>query len=185
MAMKVGVVIGSLRKDSYNRKVSLAMSRLLSGRLELEEIPIGDLPLFSQDLEDAPPASVLELRERIRSKQGLLFVTPEYNRSMPGVLKNALDWGSRPYGQNSWAGKPAAMIGGSPAGTGTSMAQQHLRCVLGYLDVPTLGQPEMYLNFKDNPIEADGAVTDERTRKFLEKFADRYARWVEQLAAKV
>lgn len=183
--IQVGLVIGSLRKDSFNRKMGLAMRHLLPARFVLDEIGIGDVPLFSQDLEASPPASVLELRKKIHEKQALIFITPEYNRSIPGVLKNALDWGSRPYGQNAWAGKPAAICGTSPGAVGTAIAQQHLRGILGYLDVPTQAQPEIFLQYKDGLIDADGRVPDDRTRAFLQKFADRYTQWVDGFLAKV
>ena len=138
---------------------------------------IGDLPLYNQDDDANQAASVKRVKSEIAASQGLLFVTPEYNRSMPGVLKNALDHASRPYGQNAWAGKPAAVIGASVGPIGTALAQQHLRNVLAYLDVPTLGQPEGFIHAKEGLFDADGNI-GEASKKFMQGWMDTYVAWV-------
>ena len=143
---------------------------------------IGDLPLYNQDDDASPSDSVSRLKREIFDSQGLLFVTAEYNRSIPGVLKNAIDHASRPYGQSAWAGKPAGVIGVSVGSTGTSMAQQHLRNVLSYLDVPTLGQPEIFIQAKDGLFDEAGDI-GAGSRKFLQNWMDRYVAWVKKLAA--
>ena len=178
---KIAVIVGSLRRDSFNRKLANAMARLAPADFTFEYVQIGSLPLYNQD-EDANPAeSVRELKRAISGAHGLLFVTPEYNRSMPGVLKNALDHASRPYGQNAWAGKPAGVIGASVGATGTCMAQQHLRNVLAYLDVPTLAQPEAFIHVQDELFDASGDL-GERSKAFVQKWLARYVAWVRQHA---
>src|SRR5512146_320339 len=142
---RIAVVVGSLRRDSINRKLAKALVKLASS----DFLNIDDLPLYNQDDDANQAASVKRLKEEITAAKGLLFVTPEYNRSIPGVLKNAIDNASRPYGQNAWAGKPAGVLGASIGQIGSALAQQHLRNVLAYLDVPTLGQPEVFLHVKD------------------------------------
>lgn len=175
----VAVVVGSLRKDSYNLKLARALEKLAAGKMKFKYLSIGDLPLFNQDLEANVPASVTTLKKDIESADAVLFVTPEYNRSIPGVLKNAIDWASRPYGQNSWAGKPAAIAGTSPGAVGTGIAQNHLRSITsGFLDMPTMGQPEMYLAFKDDLIDAQGNINNEGTQKFLQTYIDTFGRWI-------
>src|SRR5205085_5407581 len=136
----------------------------------LEHIAIGELPLYNQDLEGNPGESVKRLKAEIARSQGIIFVTPEYNRSIPGVLKNAIDHASRPYGQSAWAGKPAAVIGMSGGAIGTALAQQHLRNILAYLDMPTLGQPEAFVQNKQGLFGADGSIAIEDTKQFLGKF---------------
>ena len=143
---------------------------------------IGDLPLYNQDDDANPAESVKRLKAEIAAAQGLLFVTAEYNRSIPGVLKNAIDHASRPYGQSAWAGKPAGALGASVGATGTSMAQQHLRNILAYLDVPTLGQPEAFTHAKDGLFDAAGNI-DEGSKKFLQSWMDQYVTWVKRHAA--
>ncbi len=176
---KIAVVVGSLRKDSYNRKLGLALEKLAKGKMEFVYLDIGSLPLFNQDLEANPPASVTKLKSEIESADGVLFITPEYNRSIPGVLKNAIDWGSRPYGKSSWAGKPAAICGTSPGAVGTGIAQNHLRAITGgFLDMPTMGQPEMYITFKDDMFDADHNVLNDGTKKFFQSFLDKFDSWV-------
>ena len=177
------LVVGSLRRDSFNRQLSEVLIKLAPGDLTLERAPIGDLPLYNQDDDANPAASVKRLKGQVASAQGLLFVTPEYNRSIPGVLKNALDHASRPYGQNAWAGKPAGVIGASPGAAGTSMAQQHLRNILAYLDVPTLGQPEAFIRVKDGYFDGKGGVSDPDSQAFLQTWMDRFADWVRRHAA--
>ncbi len=180
MSRKIAVVVGSLRKDSYNKKLAHALAKLAKGKMEFVFVDIGSVPLFNQDLEANPPAAVTKLKSEIDSADGVLFVTPEYNRSIPGVLKNAIDWASRPYGKSSWAGKPAAICGTSPGAVGTAVAQNHLRSITGgFLDMPTMGQPEMYIGFKDDMFDADYNVLNEGTQKFLQGFVDKFAGWVD------
>jgi chromate reductase len=177
------VVVGSLRRESFNRRLAGALEGLAPQSLRFERAQIGDLPLYNQDDDDHPAEPVKRLKRAIAAADGLLFVTPEYNRSIPGVLKNALDHASRPYGQNAWAKKPAGVIGASPGAPGTSMAQQHLRNVLAYLDVPTLGQPEAFIQVKDGFFDAQGGVASAESRAFLVKYMQRFAEWVAQHAA--
>lgn len=177
---KIAVVVGSLRKDSYNKKLGLALEKLAKGKMEFVFVDIGSLPLFNQDLESSVPASVTKLKSDIESADGVLFITPEYNRSIPGVLKNAIDWASRPYGKSSWTGKPAAICGTSPGAIGTAVAQNHLRAITGgFLDMPTMGQPEIYLTYKEENFDADNNVVNEGTRKFLEGYLTKFADWVD------
>jgi chromate reductase len=179
---RIAVVIGSLRKDSINRKLALALAGLAPQDFTLEHLRIDDLPLYNQDLEKEPTEAVKRLKSEISAAQGVIFVTPEYNRSLPGVLKNAIDHASRPYGQSAWAGKPAGVIGTSGGQIGTAMAQQHLRNILAYLDMPTLGQPEAFIQFKENLIDEKGHVTVDATRQFLQKWMDAYVAWVKKHA---
>ncbi|HEY5972824.1 MAG TPA: NAD(P)H-dependent oxidoreductase [Pseudoxanthomonas sp.] len=176
--VKVAVFVGSLRKDSYNRKLARAVEKLAPEGFEFQHIRIDDLPLYNQDFDGDYPAEGKRLKQEVEAADALLFVTPEYNRSMPGVLKNALDIGSRPWGANSFAGKPGAAIGISVGATGTSMAQQHLRNVLLYLDVVLMGQPEVYVQFKEGLIDDEGRIGNEATQKFLQGFVDKYVAWV-------
>ena len=153
---RIAVVVGSLRRDSFNRKLAGAIAKLAPPELSFEQLRIDDLPLYNQDDDAHQAESVKRLKAEIRAAHGLLFVTPEYNRSMPGVLKNAIDHASRPYGQNAWAGKPAGVLGASVGAIGTAVAQQHLRNVLAYLDVPTLGQPEAFIHAKEGFFDEAG-----------------------------
>ena len=180
---KIGVVIGSLRKDSINRKLANALATLAPPDFTLTQVGIGDLPLYDQDDDGSPAESVVRLKTQIQAAQGLLFVTPEYNRSVPGVLKNAIDHVSRPYGQSAWAGKPAGVVGISIGAIGTATAQQHLRNILAYLDVPTLGQPEVYLQIKDGLFDDAGGFANPDSKKFLQGWMDRYVAWVKKHAA--
>ena len=178
----IAVVVGSLRADSFNRKLATALARLAPADFSFHPLNIGDLPLYNQDDDSHPCAQVQRVKEDIRAAAGLLFVTPEYNRSMPGVLKNALDHASRPYGQNAWDGKPAAVVGVSVGATGTALAQQHLRNVLAYLNVPTMGQPEVFLQAKEGLFDADGGI-GQASRAFLQGWMDQYVAWVKKHAA--
>jgi chromate reductase, NAD(P)H dehydrogenase (quinone) len=180
---RIAVVVGSLRRDSFNRKLADAVIALAPPELSFHHVRIDDLPLYNQDDDANPAEPVQRLKAEIKASQGLLFVTPEYNRSIPGVLKNALDHASRPYGHNTWAGKPAGVLGASVGAAGTSMAQQHLRNILAYLDVPTLGQPEVFIHAKDGLFDASGHLINEGTKAFLQSWMDRYAVWVKQHAA--
>ncbi len=177
--VQIAVIVGSLRKDSFNRKLATAIERLAPAEFKFTHLRIDDLPLYNQDDDGQQAASVLRLKGEVKAAQGLLFVTPEYNRSMPGVLKNALDHASRPYGQSAWGGKPAGVIGASVGAVGTALAQQHLRNVLAYLDVPTLGQPEGFIHAKEGLFDADGNV-GEGSKKFLQGWVDAYAGWVKK-----
>ncbi len=180
--IKIAVVVGSLRKESFNHKLAIALAKLAPADFAFEHVRIDDLPLYNQDDDANPAESVKRLKAAVKSSQGLLFVTPEYNRSIPGVLKNAIDHASRPYGQSVWAGKPAGVIGVSVGAIGTSLAQQHLRNVLAYLDVPTLGQPEAFVQAKEGLFGPDGRIANEDSRKFLQGWVDRYVAWVRKLA---
>jgi chromate reductase len=185
MTYRIAVVVGSLRRESFNRQLANALAKLAPPGFEFVQLRIDDLPLYNQDDEGNPPEPVRRLKTEIAAAQGVLFVTPEYNRSVPGVLKNAIDHASRPYGQSAWAGKPAAVIGVSVGAVGTSLAQQHLRNILAYLDMPTLGQPEMFIQNKPGLFTPDGAVGPDDTKQFLQKFVERFAEWVKQHADRV
>ena len=173
----IAVIIGSLRKDSYNKKLATALTKLGPSEFTFKTIEIGDLPLYNQDEDGNQAPAVKRLKSEIEAAHGLLFVTPEYNRSIPGVLKNALDHGSRPWGKSSWGGKPAGVIGVSVGTVGTALAQQHLRNILAFLDVPTLGQPEAFVQAKEGLFEADGSI-GAGSREFLQGWMSKYAAWV-------
>src|SRR6187399_277233 len=181
MPKQVGYVIGSLRKDSYNRKLANALVKLGPTDFNFKELRIGDLPLYNQDDDSSPAPEVQRLKSELRAVDAVMFVTAEYNRSMPGVLKNALDHASRPYGQSAWAGKPAGVIGISVGALGTSLAQQHLRNILAYLDVPTMGQPEAFIQANDGLFDSAGNI-GEASRQFLQDWMDRYVAWVKKHA---
>ena len=179
---RIAVVVGSLRKDSFNRMMANAIVKLAPSDFSFKQVQIGDLPLYNQDNDANQAESVKRLKSEITASQGLLFVTAEYNRSIPGVLKNAIDHASRPYGQSAWAGKPAGVMGVSVGAIGTSMAQQHLRNVLAYLDVPTLGQPEVFIQAKDGLFDETGNIGAD-SKKFLQNWMDHYVSWVKKHAA--
>ncbi|MDQ3033718.1 MAG: NAD(P)H-dependent oxidoreductase [Myxococcota bacterium] len=178
-ARDVAVLVGSLRKDSLNRKMALALAELARRALALEIVEIGDLPHYDADAEASPPAPWARFRERIRAADAVLFVTPEYNRSVPGVLKNAIDVGSRPYGKSAWSKKPGAVISVSPGALGGFGANHHLRQSLVFLDVPAMQQPEAYIGGAASLFDASGAITKDDTRAFLQTFVDAFARWIE------
>lgn len=184
MAYKVAVVVGSLRKDSFNRQLAHAVTSLAPADFSFEYLDIGALPLYSQDYDADYPEVARRFKQQIEAADALLFVTPEYNRSIPGVLKNALDWGSRPWGTNSWRAKPGAVLGTSPGAVGTALAQQHLRNVLAYLDVALLGQPEMFIKHDASRINEKGEIVSDDTRKFLQGFVDAYVTWVKRQLAR-
>ena len=173
----IAVVVGSLRKDSFNRKLADAIVKLASPNFTFSHVSIGDLPLYNQDHDSDQGEAVKTFKSEIAASKGVLFVTPEYNRSIPGVLKNALDHGSRPYGQNVWAGKPAGIIGASIGAMGTAMAQQHLRNVVAYLDMPTLPSPEAFIHVKDGLFDEAGNIGP-ASEKFLRGWMDNYTAWV-------
>ena len=178
---QIAVVVGSLRKDSFNRKLAGALEKLFPADFSFIQVPIDDLPLYNQDDDGNPSAQVTRLKDEIASAQGVLFFTPEYNRSVPGVLKNAIDHASRPYGKSSWNGKPAGIMGASVGPIGTAMAQQHLRNILAYLNMPTLGQPEAFIHNKDGLYDAAGNI-GEASQKFLQGWVDAYVAWVKRHA---
>ena len=179
----IAVVVGSLRKDSFNRKMANAIVKLAPAEFSFKQVSISDLPLYNQDDDAKQAETVKRLKGEITAAQGLLFVTAEYNRSIPGVLKNAIDHASRPYGQSAWAGKPAAIVGVSVGASGTCMAQQHLRNSLAYLDVPTLGQPEVFIQSKDGLFDETGNI-GEGSRAFLEAWLVRYMAWIDKHAGR-
>lgn len=180
----VAVLVGSLRKDSLNRKLAQALVALAPASVKLELVEIGHLPLYNQDLDADPPAAWTAFRDRIRRADGVLFVTPEYNRSVPAAMKNAIDVGSRPYGQSAWDGKPGGVVSASPGTIGGFGANHHLRQSLVFLNVPVLQQPEAYLSGVDKLFDAQGGIANESTRGFLQKYMDAYTAWLERNAAR-
>lgn len=177
--LTIAVIVGSLRKNSLNRKLALALAKLAAPDVRFEQVRMNDLPLYNQDDDAHQAEQVVRLKAQIRGASGLLFLTPEYNRSVPGVLKNALDHASRPYGQSVWAGKPAGILGVSVGQIGTALAQQHLRNILAYLDVPVLGQPEAFIQAKDDLFDADGSV-GQGSREFLQGWMNAYLAFVKK-----
>jgi chromate reductase len=175
----IAVIVGSLRQDSFNHKLANAIVKLAPPEFSFKQVQIGNLPLYNQDDDANPAESVKQLKTEITAARGLLFVTPEYNRSIPGVLKNAIDHASRPYGQSVWAGKPAGVMGTSIGAIGTAMAQQHLRNILAYLDVPTLGQPEAFIHVRDGLFDEAGNIGAD-SRKFLQNWMNHYVAWVKK-----
>lgn len=175
----VAVIVGSLRKESFNRKVARALTPLAPAGLKLDIVEIDQLPLYNEDHEQALPPAYTAFRQRIKAADAVLFVTPEYNRSMPGVLKNAVDVGSRPYGQNVWGGKPGAIISVTPGALGAFGANHHLRQSLVFVDVPTLQQPEVYIAKVADLLDAAGALNDS-TEKLLRQFLQAFAEWIER-----
>ncbi len=180
MTKKIAVFVGSLRKESFNRKMAKALIALAPESLMFEIVEIGGLALYNQDYDDEgkPPSAWIEFRQRVKSFDGVLFITPEYNRSVPAVLKNALDVGSRPFGQSVWGGKPGAVISVSPGAIGGFGANHHLRQSLVFLDIPTMPQPEAYIGGAAQLFDADGTIKNEATREFLVKFMEAFAAWV-------
>ena len=176
----VAVLVGSLRKESFTRKVALALAALAQPSLKLEIVEIGDLPSYNQDDEGAntPPAWA-RFRQQVKATDAVLFATPEYNRSVPGLLKNAIDVGSRPYGQSVWDGKPGAVISVSPGAIGAFGANHHLRQSLVFLNVPTMQQPEAYVGGAATLFDKDGKIANDATRDFLTKFMQAFAAWIE------
>lgn len=182
-AKKIAVLVGSLRKESLNRKMALELTALAPESLQLDIVEIGELPLYNQDFDNDPPTAWLTFRQKIKKSDGVLFVTPEYNRSIPAPLKNAIDVGSRPYGQSVWDGKPGAVISVSPSAVGGFGANHHLRQSLVFLNVPAMQQPEAYIGSAGNMFGPGGRVEDSKTRDFLRNFIESYAHWVEKLHA--
>ncbi len=173
--LKVGVVVGSLRKDSFNKKTALALTEVAPENMSFEFLEIGNLALYSEDLDQTPPASWTDFRNKVNGVDALLFVTPEYNRSVPGVLKNALDVASRPWGQSVWGGKPAAVVSVTIGTTGAFGANHHLRQTLAFLNMPVLAQPEAYISNAMSLYDAEGKLTDESTKEFFGRFMQAFA----------
>ena len=182
MATQILVVVGSLRRESWNKRLAGAIERLAPKDFAFAHADIGSLPLYNQDDDANQPEPTKRLKAAIQASAGLLFVTPEYNRSIPGVLKNAIDHASRPYGQSAWGGKPAGIIGASPGAAGTAMAQQHLRNILSAIDVRVMCLPEGFIKVADDFFDADGNIANESSRKFVQKWVDRWAAWVTERA---
>jgi len=178
---QIAVIVGSLRKDSFNRKLASAVVKLAPSEFTFKQVQIADLPLYNQDDDANQAESVKGMKGEIAAAQGILFVTPEYNRSIPGVLKNAIDHGSRPYGQSVWGGKPAGVLGISPGATGTAMAQQHLRNVLVAVGVLTMAQPEAFIQAKEGLFDENGEI-GAGSKKFLQNWMDQYVTWVKKHA---
>jgi len=181
MPKQIGYIVGSLRRDSWNRKLANALIRLGPADFNFKELRIGDLPLYDQDDDRSQAPEVQRLKTELRGIDAVMFVTPEYNRSVPGVLKNAIDHASRPPGQSAWTGKPAGIIGASIGAVGTAVSQLHLRTILAYLDMPTLGQPEAYIQVKEGFFDEAGNIANADSRKFLHGWMDKYAAWVKRL----
>ena len=174
----IAVFVGSLRKESLNRKLAKALAELAPSSPKLEIVEIGQLPLYNQDFDEDPSPVYVEFRARVRAADGVLFITPEYNRSVPGALKNALDVASRPYGQSAWNGKPGAVISASPGAIGGFGANHHLRQSLVFLNVPAMQQPEAYIGGADKLFDASGKLASDGTRKFLQQFIEAFTNWV-------
>lgn len=179
---KVAVFVGSPRPVSTNLKLAKALEKLANGRLSFDYVDIASLPFYDDSLWNDPPASVLRLKQRIEAADAVLFVTPEYNRSIPGILKNAIDWPSRPYGDSVWYGKPAAIVGASPGATGTAAAQAHLRSILPMIGAVLMGTPEVYLSAKPGLFDDEGNITDDRTRTHLANWTTRFSEWIARFA---
>ncbi len=174
------VIIGSLRKESFNKKLMLALDKLNHPLLKFNILDLNEIPIYNQDNETNMPAVVANLKKEVENADGILFVTPEYNRSIPGMLKNIIDWGTRPYGKNSWAKKPTGIIGISVGTIGTAVAQSHLRSIMVGLEALVLGQPEVYLVYKPEMIDEKNSIVNEDTRKFLQGFLDKFSDWVQR-----
>lgn len=179
---KLAVFVGSTRPTSSNLKFAQALEKLAAGRLAFHYVDIASLPYYDDSLWNDPPAEVLRLKREIAEADGVLFVTPEYNRSIPGVLKNAIDWPSRPYGDGVWSGKPAAIAGATGGVSGTAAAQAHLRSILPVLGVALMGSPEIYFQSRPGAIDDDGNITDERIRTNLNIWVDRFGDWIGRFA---
>lgn len=182
-SIKTLTLVGGISRSSLNKKYFRSIQELSVPNFEFETFDISKLPFFSQDLEMDPPDIVTAYKDKIREAEAVLFITPEYNRSFPGVLKNAIDWGSRPYGQNLWNHKPAATLGASPGAIGTFGAQHHLRQVLAYLNMSVLGQPEVYFN-ASHAFDEQDRLTNEKTKEYLLKFFEAFDEWIQLVSLK-
>ncbi len=183
-ARDVVVLVGSLRKESLNRKMALALRTMAPPSLKLEIVEIADLPLYNQDLEASPPPASMAFKARVRKADAVLFITPEYNRSVPGALKNAIDVGSRPKAQSAWDGKPCAIVSVSPGAIGAFGANHHLRQSLVFLNMPAMQQPEAYIGGAEKLFDAQGNLTADSTRAFMEKFLAAFVTWIDRNAVK-
>lgn len=179
---KVAVLVGSIRPNSTNLQFARALEKLALGRLQFDFLDLGSLPFYDETLWNDPPAAVVAFKERIAAADAVLFVTPEYNRSIPGVLKNAIDWPSRPYGESVWEGKPAAVLGATAGATGTAQAQAHLRSILVVMGMVVMGRPEVYQTLRPGLIDENHLITDERTRLFLGRWVDAFVHWIARFA---
>jgi chromate reductase len=175
---KIAVFVGSLRKESFSLKMAKTLMKVAPVFLKLEIVEIGGLVIYNQDFDDKPPVAYTQFRESLKNYDGVLFITPEYNRSVPAVLKNAIDIGSRPYGQNAWDGKPGAVISISPGAIGGFGANHHLRQSLMSLNIPTMQQPEAYIGNAANLFDKEGNLTNDSTKDFIIKFMQAYGTWV-------
>ena len=176
----VAVLVGSLRRDSINRKFAESLGHLAEEHLRFHFVEIGDLPLYNEDLWASPPEPVLRMKREVEAADAVLFVTPEYNRSFSPAIKNAIDWGTRPWGKNSWAAKPAALVGTSPGATGAAAGQNALKGLLNVVDTVLMGQPEVYFTYKPELFDADNRVSDAHTREFLMRWVTRFEAWIER-----
>ena len=174
----IAIVVGSIRKESINLKLAKALTNLAPAGYVFQLVELGSLPMYNQDEELLPSPALSEFRDSISGSTAVLFVTPEYNRSIPGVLKNAIDLGSRPYGKSVWAGKVAGIIGASPGAIGTAVAQQHLHTILSHLNMKTMGQPEGFLQIRDGFFNDQGAIANPDSEKFLRNWVERYCAFV-------
>ena len=180
MAKKIAVLVGSLRKKSYNRKIANELIRLSQTNLEMEIVEIGNLPLYNEDLDQNPPQEWTDFRAKVKASDGVLFVSPEYNRTIPGALKNAIDVGSRPYGSSVWQSKPGAVVTASPSSLGAFGANHNIRQAVVFLDVYMMAQPEAYIGNAAEIFKEDGTTVVEATEKFLKSFVESYQKWVEK-----
>ncbi|MDF1609686.1 NAD(P)H-dependent oxidoreductase [Hoeflea sp. YIM 152468] len=177
----VAVLVGSLSRGSLNRKFAQSLGRLAADRLTFKFVEIGDLPLYNNDLWENPPEPVLRMKREVEAADAVLFVTPEYNRSFTPAIKNAVDWGSRPWGENSWAGKPAAITGTSPGAIGTAVAQDALKSVVSVVGMTLMGQPEVYFQYKPELFDQDNSIVNEDSRTFLNGWVDRFAAFIDRV----
>jgi chromate reductase, NAD(P)H dehydrogenase (quinone) len=178
----VAILVGSLKRQSLNRQLALEIIRMAGPRLQFSFLPAGDLPMFNEDLEEPRPAPVARFKQGIIEADAVLIVTPEHNRSMPALVKNAVDWGSRPFSENSWTGKPCGLLGISPSRTGTAVAQSQLRSILVNLGMLLMTAPEAYLVHHDGLFDADGHIADPRVERFLVDYVDRFVAWIERFS---
>lgn len=174
----IAVFVGSLRRDSINLKLATALGKLAADKMTFNIVKLDDVPMYNEDLWENPPASVLRMKKDIEAADAVLFVTPEYNRSIPPVIKNAIDWGTRPWGKNSWAGKAGGIIGTSPGAAGTAVVQSHLRSLMPVLEIAALGQPEVYFTYKEGIVDADHNITDEKSKAFLAGYVAKFDAWI-------
>lgn len=182
--LKIGVIVGSLRKDSINLKFAKALAGISKDKFEFNIINLHDVPMYNEDLWENPPAAVLQMKKDIEASDAILFATPEYNRSFSPIVKNAIDWGTRPWGQNSWNHKPAAIIGATPGAIGTAAAQTQLRSIIPVLGMPLMSQPEVYLHYKEEDFDAEHNVINPKTKEFFAKFLVSFEEWIKRTAKK-